>query len=173
MKNKKGFSLAFILIGIVIITMVGAIGYFVWHQQTNETKQNTQANENKNSSSPQSNTNSSEQEVIPEIVKPDSKKYQAVYLSDGKIYFGELTALADGSFELARVSYLNGGAYEGNGKISYKNNENVTLDVLYKNEYNTKQLTLNKQDVIKWEDIDSSSDISTAIEAYNNDVMTQ
>lgn len=173
MKNKKGFSLVFMLIGILTIAMVGAIGYFVRHQQTNGTKQNTLLNENINSSKQQSNANSNKQDVTPEEVKPDSNKYQAVYLSDGKIYFGELTALSDGNFELVGVFYLNGGAYEGNGKISYKNNESVSLAVLYKNEYKTKKLSLSKQDIIKWEDMDSSSNIPTAIEEYNKDSRAQ
>lgn len=173
MKSNKGFSLVFILIGILIIIMVGASGYFVWHQQASVAKQNTQKNENNTNNTAQSSTDYKKQDVKPNIDKPNSEKYQAVYLSDGNIYFGELTALSDGSFELAKVFYLNGGEYEGNGKISYKNNVNVSLDVLYKNEYSTKKLTLTKQDVIKWEDMDSSSEISNAIVTYKKDGLMQ
>lgn len=171
-KPVKKIVVLVIVAGIILIATI-LLGY-VWLQSREDTSKssvepNSTQNDVSSSSikdSPVEQTGNPGQIIENTEDAPKQESYQAVYLADGKIYFGKLSQNTDGGYTLARVFYINGGEYAGNGNLTYSQGANVSLSVLFRDTFGTEKLTLKKEEVTKWENMDNSSQIPQAINEY-------
>lgn len=172
-KSTKNKLIIIIILTIVIIIIAFfTLTYILLKYRSNNSNRNTQpiSTQNVSNTAMYNDLKKDSENTVPEtgsnVNKPNQETYQAVYLKDGKIYFGKLTLNTDGGYTLANVFYLKGGKYIGNGKISYDKGESVSLSVLSSQTNTTNKLDLKKDEVSKWENMDNSTDVPKAINEY-------
>src|SRR3989338_6974883 len=96
----------------------------------------------------------------------NSKEYQAIFLSNGQVYFGKITDLNNKYLVLKSIFYI-----ENNNDSSNTNqtqNSNYTLRKLGTTELHAPQdkMVINRDTVTFWENLKDSSQVVTKINEY-------
>ncbi|HSH55935.1 MAG TPA: hypothetical protein VK983_03855 [Candidatus Limnocylindrales bacterium] len=97
----------------------------------------------------------------------DKTKYQAVFLNNGQVYFGNIKTLGGKFIDLQNIYYLqtNGGASNANTQAT--DNSNVSLVKLGCELHAPfDQMIINQDQVIFWENLQDSSQVVKAIAEY-------
>jgi hypothetical protein len=97
----------------------------------------------------------------------DSSKLQAVFLSTGQVYFGNIQALNDRYFVLTNIYYLQTSGTNGASSSSTSANSNVTLVKLgceLHRPYD--KMVINRQSVTFWENLESSGQVAQAVAKF-------
>lgn len=138
-EKKRGFAWLKWLVGALVIVAAAAVIWFIWSGQRN---------------------------VEATI---DSDKYQAVFLSNGQVYFGKLSVVNTEYMQLTNVYYLErqltaGETAEQADQAATPGDNNFQLlkysDVLYGSE---DMMVISKTDIIRYENLRSDGVVAQAI----------
>lgn len=94
-------------------------------------------------------------------------KYQAVFLNNGQVYFGNIKSFARDSIKFQDIYYLQTNSTDGNSSTTAAANNNVSLVKLgceLHAPYD--EMLINKDQVIFWENLQDSSQVVKAIAEY-------
>ena len=96
----------------------------------------------------------------------NSKEYQAVFLSNGQVYFGKITDLNNKYLVLKNVFYIENNS--GSSNATQTQNSNYTLRKLGTTELHAPQdkMVVNRDTVTFWENLKDSSQVVTKISEY-------
>lgn len=95
-------------------------------------------------------------------------KYQAVFLNNGQVYFGNIRGISDRSVTLQNIYYLQ--TNNANGETTTNTSTNVSLVKLgceLHGPYD--QMIINSQQILFWENLQDSSQVVKAIDQYKKD----
>ncbi len=95
----------------------------------------------------------------------NSKEYQAVFLSNGQVYFGKITDLNNKYLVLKGIFYIES---NNNSDTTPAQNSNYTLRKLGTSELHAPQdkMVINRDTVTFWENLKDSSQVVTKINEY-------
>lgn len=101
----------------------------------------------------------------------DTSKYQAVFFTNGQVYFGKLSVLNGSYMKLTDVFYLQSKSSDDSGnpqKTSSEDNNNVEL-IKLGNEIHgpTDQMVVSKDQVLFFENLKSDGKVASTIDQYN------
>jgi hypothetical protein len=101
----------------------------------------------------------------------DTAKYQAVFFTNGQVYFGKLKPLSGGYFKLNDIFYLQSkDANDSNPQKTDNTSPDVQLIKLGSEIHGpTDEMVISKDQVLFFENLKSDSKVSASIEKYNND----
>ncbi len=141
-RASKAHKLA---IAVLIVIVIGALGYLVL---------------NKTGANPNNQKTAAEQ--------PDKNKYQAVFLTNGQVYFGKLTDNGGNYVKLTGIFYLQSKDQSVQPKdTNSKNQSNLTLIKLGKELHAPEDMMeISRQQVLFWENIQDSGKVVQAIKDY-------
>lgn len=96
----------------------------------------------------------------------NSKEYQAVFLSNGQVYFGKITELNSKYLVLQSVFYIENNS--SNTSNTSQQNSNYTLRKLGTTELHAPQdkMVVNRDTITFWENLKDSSQVVTKISEY-------
>lgn len=94
----------------------------------------------------------------------NSKQYQALFLSNGQVYFGKINSINDKFVVVKNIFYIEGGQ---TAQQSQPNNS-YTLRKLGTNELHAPEdkMVINKEQITFWENLKDSSQVVTKINEY-------
>ena len=146
LKEKKPFFKRFLWPLItVVIVVAAAIGWFVWSSMTGGG------------------------------TGIDSSKYQAVFFTNGQVYFGKLQAASGGYMKLTDIFYLQSKQSSGNGEsgnpqeTSTDQNNNVQLIKLGDEIHGPEdEMILSKDQVLFYENLKSDGKVSQSIQKFKD-----
>lgn len=101
---------------------------------------------------------------------PDSSKFQAVFMTNGQVYFGKLTKLGSKYTELSKVYYLQvqQPVQPSSGAKATKDSQ-VSLTKLGNELHGpTDKMNISSDQVLFWEDLKDDSTVVKAIKDYEN-----
>jgi len=102
----------------------------------------------------------------------DGNKYQAVFFTNGQVYFGKLQSLNGDYMRLTDIYYLQAKSDEDNEKsnpqrASNQDSSNVQLVKLGSEIHGPDdEMILNKEQVLFFENLKNDSNVSTTIKSY-------
>jgi hypothetical protein len=101
---------------------------------------------------------------------PDSSKYQAVFMTNGQVYFGKLTKLSSKYTELSKVYYLQvQQPVQPSTGAKTSSNSQVSLTKLGNELHGpTDRMHISNDQVLFWEDLKDNSTVMKAIKNYEN-----
>jgi hypothetical protein len=97
-------------------------------------------------------------------------KFQAVFLNNGQVYFGNIRGVNDKSLSLKNIYYLQTNNQGGQEAAAATANNNVSLVKLgceLHGPYD--QMVINNQQILFWENLQDSSQVVKAIAQYQKD----
>ncbi len=103
----------------------------------------------------------------------DGSKYQAVFFTNGQVYFGKLESLSGGYFKLNDIFYLQSSdSNSDNGSNPQKTDKNASNVQLIKlgSEIHgpTDEMVINRDQVLFFENLKPDSKVTDSIGKYNN-----
>lgn len=100
----------------------------------------------------------------------DSSKYQAVFFTNGQVYFGKLESLNSDYFKLSDIFYLQSKETDGTNPQKTDNEApNIQLTKLGNELHGpTDAMIMNKDQIFFFENLKSDGKVSAAIEKYNS-----
>ena len=109
----------------------------------------------------------------PTAVAVDSSKYQAVFFTNGQVYFGKLKGLENGYFKLTDIYYLQAQTTEDtDAKVQKTADSSANNPQLIKlgDEIHgpTDEMVINKDQVLFYENLKSDGKVSASIAKYKN-----
>lgn len=136
-----------LVIVVLIVIVIGALGYTVL---------------NKTGANPSNQKTAAEQ--------PDKNKYQAVFLTNGQVYFGKLTDNGGNYVKLTDIFYLQSKDQSVQPKdAKAADQSNLTLIKLGKELHApTDEMNISRQQVLFWENIQDNGKVSQAIKDYKS-----
>jgi hypothetical protein len=148
--SKLNLINTFLLYLVVLILVVGAVVYAFHRQNLNKQSLNSNASES-------SQVNSSE--------------YQAVFLTNGQIYFGKLTTITSSYVKLANIYYLVTQQPQGSASSSTSSsNSSSSSVVLVKlgSEIHSPEdaMQIYRSQILFWENLKPSGKVAQAIAKY-------
>lgn len=103
--------------------------------------------------------------------QPDEKKYQAVFLTNGQVYFGKLKDLGSAYVTLEDVYYIQ---QAQGGQTPNPNNQNLSLVQLGKEIHGPeKQMQIASSQIIFWENLKDDGKVVDAIKKGVTDTGNQ
>lgn len=108
--------------------------------------------------------------IKPESSQINKNEYQAVFLTNGQVYFGKLGTLNSSYLVLTNIFYLqSNGSSNTTSSPQPKTNNNLTLVKLGQSELHAPEdkMVINQSQVSFWENLKDSSKVVTAIKQYN------
>ncbi len=105
----------------------------------------------------------------------DKDSYQAVFLSNGQVYFGKLVNLNGEYVDMREIYYLqlqNSDSENAAEAVSNPDSSNNDIKLIkLGNELHgpTDRMMINKSQILFWENLKGDSKVSQAIEQYKND----
>lgn len=100
-----------------------------------------------------------------QAIKKD--KYQAIFLNNGQVYFGNIRGVNDKSLTLRNIYYLQTNNANGEAAAANTNVSLVKLGCELHGPYD--QMVINNQQVLFWENLQDSSQVVKAIAQYIKD----
>lgn len=145
-ERKEGFGIGKLVTIVLIIVILGAIGYFAVAK--------VNVNSNRNASTTQA----------------DKNKYQAVFLTNGQVYFGKLTDDSGNYVKLTDIFYLQSKDQSVQPKDSKNTDQsNLTLIKLGKELHSpADEMNISRQQVLFWENINDDGKVAQAIKDYKS-----
>ncbi len=142
--KKISISPKNLLIAIVVIVLLGGVGYLGLKQVKNEVKSKTASE------------------------ATDSNKYQAVFLTNGQVYFGKLTDNGGNYIKLTDIFYLQSKDQSVQPKSAASADQsNLTLIKLGKELHApADEMNISRQQVLFWENINEDGKVKQAINEY-------
>jgi hypothetical protein len=103
-----------------------------------------------------------------QMVRPDSAKYQAVFMTNGQVYFGKLSGVSSKYQVLSDVYYLQ--VQQAVQPAATDNKDaKISLTKLGKELHGpTDRMNISSEQVLFWEDLNDDSAIVKAIENYKS-----
>ena len=97
----------------------------------------------------------------------DTKKQQAVFLTNGQVYFGRLTNVSDSFVRLQGIYYLNTQATDAKDAKATTDQTNFSLVKLGCELHGpTDQMVINRSQISFWENLKSDGKVTKAIEQW-------
>ena len=102
----------------------------------------------------------------------DGSKYQAVFFTNGQVYFGKLTNLSGGYFKLNKIFYLQADTTKdisGNPQSTSSQVSDVQLIKLGSEVHGPDdEMIISKDQILFFENLKNDGKVTTAITKYNN-----
>jgi hypothetical protein len=99
----------------------------------------------------------------------DENKYQAVFLTNGQVYFGAIAGINDHSVDLQNIYYLNSQQQpEANDKNANQQTSFSLVKLGCELHGPTDQMIINRDQVSFWENLKSDGKVAKAIEQYKS-----
>lgn len=103
------------------------------------------------------------------VVTPDTSKYQAVFMTNGQVYFGKLTNVSSKYQTLTNVYYLQVQQAVQPADKDESNSSQISLTKLGKELHGpTDRMNISTDQVLFWEDLNDDSAIVKAIKTYQS-----
>jgi len=98
-----------------------------------------------------------------------SKQYQALFLTNGQVYFGHLAGVNNGYVKLTDIYYLQVQQQVQPGQKDTSQNPNVSLAKLGNELHGPEdQMYVSREQVLFWENLKDSGKVVQAIKSYQN-----
>ena len=143
-KNQRGASRLLLLVAMIVVLaiVVGALGWSLSNSKNNEDK------------------------------TINTKEFQALFLTNGQVYFGKLSNLNDKYVTLTDIYYLQvqqGQSLQQGTSSDVNSNSKVSLAKLGNELHGPEdKMQVSSQQVLFWENLKSSSKVVQAIDKYQS-----
>lgn len=142
-----------IIVSIVIFAGLSAVGLVLQQKATKEARQQSQRLEKRLA------TLEAEVKFTEKQVAKD--RYQAVFLSNGQVYFGKITKITKDTMKIEDIYYLNEGAVDNSGNAT---SDTIGLTKLGKELHSPDDaMMLERKNVLFWENLKSDGKVAQAI----------
>jgi len=95
----------------------------------------------------------------------DKSKYQAVFLNNGQVYFGNVTALNDNYVRMTNIYYLTQGSTSGTSSSSNNNYSLVKLGCQQIHDP-LDEMVINRSQVTFWENLNANGKVVSSIKQF-------
>lgn len=97
----------------------------------------------------------------------DSSKYQAVFLNNGQVYFGNISSMDDGFVNLKNIYYLTQATTTGtNGQSQATGDYTLVKLGCQQIHYPSDQMLINRDQVTFWENLNKDGKVAKSIEEF-------
>ena len=148
-------------IGVIVVAAVALLGlsitnFVMLQKQSKEAKEQSQTLENRVAELEKAGSFAEEQ--------VDKDRYQAVFLVNGQVYFGNITKITKDSLKLERIYYLSEGTMDEAGNVTSSSVKLVKLgDELHSPD---DVMMIERKNVTFWENLKSDGEVAKAIDEY-------
>ncbi|MBL8121942.1 hypothetical protein JNM87_04315 [Candidatus Saccharibacteria bacterium] len=107
-----------------------------------------------------SNSSSDEEQYV------DSTKYQAVFLNNGQVYFGNIKSVDDKTVDLQNIFYLTQSTTTSNGQTQATGDYTLIKLGCQQIHYPADQMLINRDQVTFWENLSKDGKVTKSIEEF-------